>query len=381
MEEKNLSKKNYSRKYIVPGLVATSIVLSPILADNAFAYGGPETGSTENSSMINETKQSEQQTTEVTTTSTSVLSKGDRGDAVVDVQRALNNHGANLKEDAIFGLGTEDSVKDFQKDNSLPVDGKVGQKTKQALDMNQTSAEAKDSTDEKVEEESTDNSTILSQGDQGENVKELQASLNDHGDNLNKDGTFGSSTDQALRSFQQSNGLAVDGKAGPATLQALSESPKAETASDESDDVTITEAPEQETKSVTVSSNDSSSDVVSTANSLVGSAYVPGGTTPAGFDSSGFINYVFKQAGVSLERTHQGMWDSNGVHVDTPQVGDVVFFTNTYDPGDGRHVTHSGIYIGNNQMIHAGTASTGVNVADISIDYWDSKYIGAKSFQ
>ena len=377
-----MSKKNYSKKYIVPGLVATSIVLSPILADNALAYGGPETGSTENSSMINETKQNqnEQQTTGVTTTSTSVLSKGDRGDAVVDVQQALNNHGANLKEDAVFGSGTEDSVKDFQKDNSLPVDGKVGSKTKQALEMNQTPSASEDSTDEKVEE-STDNSTILSQGDQGENVKSTQASLNDHGANLNEDGKFGSSTDQAVRSFQQSNSLSVDGKVGPATLQALSASPKVAAASDDSDDVTITEAPEQETKSVTTSSNQSSSDVVSTANSLVGSAYVPGGTTPAGFDSSGFINYVFNQAGVSLERTHQGMWDSNGVHVDTPQVGDVVFFTNTYDPGDGRSVTHSGIYIGNNQMIHAGTASTGVNVADISIDYWDSKYIGAKSFQ
>src|SRR5699024_2037859 len=147
-------------------------------------------------------------------------------------------------------------------------------------------------------------------------------------------------------------------------------------------EVTIEETTEDASKPQTVSisvdgSAPEQSDVVSTAHSLVGSPYAFGGTTPAGFDSSVFINYAFKEAGVHLSRTHEGMWENNGVHVDSPSVGDVVFFENTYKSG----VSHSGIYIGNNQMIHAGTSATGVEVTSMAIDYWDSRYIGAKSFQ
>src|SRR5699024_6497477 len=86
-------------------------------------------------------------------------------------------------------------------------------------------------------------------------------------------------------------------------------------------------------------------ETIDTAKSLIGSDYVSGGETPEGFDSSGFINYVFKQQGISLSRTHAGMWANDGVFVENGdlQRGDVVFFANTYKSG----VSHSGIYIGN----------------------------------
>ena len=72
------------------------------------------------------------------------------------------------------------------------------------------------------------------------------------------------------------------------------------------------------------------------------------------------------------------MWANDGQHVDSPSVGDVVFFENTYKSG----VSHSGIYLGNNQMIHAGTPETGVEVTTPSAweYYWADKYIGAKRF-
>jgi peptidoglycan hydrolase-like protein with peptidoglycan-binding domain len=328
--------------------------------------------------MINESNQSEQKTTEVSTTST-VLSQGDTGEAVANLQESLNEHGASLNQDGLFGSDTDRAVRNFQQSNDLVVDGIVGPATEEKLENKRTTTESRDTTNGEVTV--TESSSNLSQGDEGEAVSNLQESLNTYGANLSEDGIFGSSTDRAVRDFQESNALAVDGIAGPATLEALSASPQ--TATEDTEGVIIEEAPQQETKSVTVESTSapSNSDVVSTAKNLVGSAYVPGGTTPAGFDSSGFINYVFEQAGISLDRTHQGMWDNNGVHVDNPQVGDVVFFTDTYNADDGRYVTHSGIYIGNNQMVHAGTSSSGVNIADISIDYWASKYIGAKSFQ
>nr|WP_255259929.1 NlpC/P60 family protein [Lentibacillus sp. CBA3610] len=71
-------------------------------------------------------------------------------------------------------------------------------------------------------------------------------------------------------------------------------------------------------------------------------------------------------------------WASDGVHVDSPSAGDVVFFEDTYNTGGA---SHSGIYIGNNQMIHAGTEDTGVEMTNMNIDYWQNRYLGAKSFQ
>jgi len=228
---------------------------------------------------------------------------------------------------------------------------------------------------------------IISKGDRGEDVRTLQAELQKNGYTANPDGIFGSETEEAVKNLQSDEGIAVDGIAGPDTNNALSISALSgnDTSNDNgstSNEVTIEEttedAPKPQTASISVDgSAPAQSDVVSTAQSLVGSPYAPAGTTPKGFDSSGFINYVFKSAGVDLNRTHASMWANNGVHVDSPSVGDVVFFENTYKSG----VSHSGIYLGNNQMIHAGTEETGVEVTSMAIDYWDSRYIGAKSFQ
>lgn len=212
--------------------------------------------------------------------------------------------------------------------------------------------------------------SYFSQGSRGVGVEELQASLQEKGYTLDVDGMFGNDTENAVRNYQGDHNLQVDGFAGPETRQALSLTASTETVKDES--VTISEEPEGQSNQAA-----NQSDVVSVANSLLGSPYVSGGTTPAGFDSSGFINYVFNQVGISLDRTHASMWANNGQFVDNPSVGDVVFFENTYKSG----VSHSGIYIGNNQMIHAGTPQTGVEVTDMGYDYWSSRYIGAKSFR
>ncbi|MBM7601591.1 cell wall-associated NlpC family hydrolase [Virgibacillus halotolerans] len=226
---------------------------------------------------------------------------------------------------------------------------------------------------EKEETPTVNSGTILT-GDRGETVKNVQTTLNNKGYTANPDGIFGQETDKAVRDFQKDSSLSVDGKVGPATKEALA----IKTSTTEKEDLTIVDAPKQQTKASTTSaSNVSNSDIVSTAQSLVGTPYTFGGTTTAGFDSSGFINYVFAQEGISLNRTHADMWASNGTFVDNPSVGDVVFFENTYKSG----VSHSGIYIGNNQMIHAGTEKTGVEVTNMGYDYWQDHYIGAKSFK
>jgi murein DD-endopeptidase MepM/ murein hydrolase activator NlpD len=87
----------------------------------------------------------------------------------------------------------------------------------------------------------------------------------------------------------------------------------------------------------------------------LGKPYVFGGSGPYSFDCSGFVCYVINQSGVG----NVGRIGAQGLfNICTPispasaRPGDLIFFTNTYDAGTP--VTHIGIYIGNNQMIHAG---------------------------
>lgn len=117
-----------------------------------------------------------------------------------------------------------------------------------------------------------------------------------------------------------------------------------------------------------------STQIVSSAKSLIGIKYRYGGTTKAGFDCSGFVGYIFKQNGVSLPRTAAGIY-STGTAVKKANltVGDLVFFNTT-----GKGVSHVGMYIGSGKFIHAST-SKGVRVDKLNDPYyWGNKYVGAK---
>ncbi|GAB4073127.1 hypothetical protein GCM10028778_07340 [Barrientosiimonas marina] len=208
---------------------------------------------------------------------------------------------------------------------------------------------------------------VMDQGEQGQEITNLQQQLQNHGYNVSTDGIYGPNVEAKVIRFQNDQGWDADGVVDAPTLNAL-------------DSDAATHQPEtMQIKSQTVNNDSVSNDqAVSTARNLVGTSYVTGGTTPEeGFDSSGFIDYVFQQQGIDLSRTHAQMWSSDkGQNVDNPQPGDVIFFENTYKDG----VSHSGIYIGNDKMIHAGTEDTGVEVTSLTIDYWQDKYIGAKRF-
>ena len=116
----------------------------------------------------------------------------------------------------------------------------------------------------------------------------------------------------------------------------------------------------------------SSTDVLTQAKMLLGTPYLWGGTTPAGFDCSGFIYYVHKQAGQTLKRYSSEGYYSRSYYVDSPKPGDLVFFENTYKKG----ISHLGIYLGDNQFIHAG--DNGVVITSLSDSYWSSKFDGFK---
>lgn len=105
---------------------------------------------------------------------------------------------------------------------------------------------------------------------------------------------------------------------------------------------------------------------------FVGVPYKWGGTTPAGFDCSGFVGYAYKKSGKVLPRTAAQMYkQGQSVKQYHLQVGDTVFFS-TYNSG----ASHVGIYVGNNKFVHA--ASNGVKVDSLNNSYWKKRYLGAK---
>ncbi|MCA1065404.1 LysM peptidoglycan-binding domain-containing protein [Rossellomorea sp. AcN35-11] len=115
--------------------------------------------------------------------------------------------------------------------------------------------------------------------------------------------------------------------------------------------------------------------LLSEATSHMGTPYVWGGSLPGGFDCSGFIYYVFKEAGAdSIKRLNSEGYYSRSYYVNTPQPGDLVFFENTYKKG----ISHLGIYLGNNEFIHAG--DHGVQITSLDNSYWKSKFDGFKRF-
>ncbi|WP_160719087.1 C40 family peptidase [Bacillus sp. USDA818B3_A] len=111
--------------------------------------------------------------------------------------------------------------------------------------------------------------------------------------------------------------------------------------------------------------------VINEANKYIGTPYLWGGNTPAGFDCSGYTSYVFAKVGITIPRTAATQW-SGLKPVTTPNPGDLVFFE-TYAPGP----SHVGIYLGNNKFIQAG--SNGVAIADMTNTYWKPRYLGART--
>lgn len=126
-----------------------------------------------------------------------------------------------------------------------------------------------------------------------------------------------------------------------------------------------------QTTNVPASGNGSS--IVATAKQYLGSKYTYGGSSPStGFDCSGFTSYVFKQHGISLNRTAAAQY-SNGVAVSRAnlQPGDLVMFGKS-------GINHVAIYIGGGQIIHASTPSTGVRIDSLSTGYYNNNYVGAR---
>jgi len=119
------------------------------------------------------------------------------------------------------------------------------------------------------------------------------------------------------------------------------------------------------------------SQIISYAKQFMGLRYVWSSSSPSngGFDCSGFIYYVFKNNGYNISRQNvEGYWNSVQ-RVSTPQVGDLVFYKNTYRVGP----SHMGIYLGDNKFLNAGS-SHGVSIGDMNNTYWKTRLLGYGRF-
>lgn len=189
-------------------------------------------------------------------------------------------------------------------------------------------------------------------GDQGSDVAEIQGQLASLGYDVAADGDFGPATAEAVKAFQISRGLDADGLVGPSTYSALLGKSMPE---------------------VSRGSSALGRRIVASSMQYLGVPYVFGGTTPNGFDCSGYVRYVFANAGIYLPRTADAQYEC-GYPVSTAELvpGDLVFFS-TYETG----ASHVGIYLGDGNFINA-SSSRGVSIASLYSSYWGSCYIGAR---
>lgn len=153
-------------------------------------------------------------------------------------------------------------------------------------------------------------------------------------------GYFGGVTKQAVVNYQNSKKLTADGIVGHGTARAI----KVDR-------------------------------VIQTGKSYQGVPYVWGGTTPSGFDCSGFTQYVMAKNRITIPRTAALQYEK-GTAVSKSNLipGDLIFFT-TYQAG----ASHVGIYLGNDQFIHASSGAGKITISQLfSNSYYAQHYIGAR---
>lgn len=116
-------------------------------------------------------------------------------------------------------------------------------------------------------------------------------------------------------------------------------------------------------------------EIVNCAMQYLGCAYVYGGSSPRGFDCSGFTSYVYAQCGVKINRTASAQLN-NGYAVSRSELqpGDLVMFNS----GSRSPASHVGIYVGNGQFIHSSAPGVGVVIDSLNSNFYSRTYVGAR---
>lgn len=139
-----------------------------------------------------------------------------------------------------------------------------------------------------------------------------------------------------------------------------------------------TQAPAQTAAAVDYNASFGAS-VVALAKQYIGVPYVYGGSSPKGFDCSGFTSYIYRQMGVTIPRGASSQYAAGtAVSRENLQPGDLVFIANPAYTA-GYPVSHVGIYVGNGQYIHA-DSSRGVTISSLFGSTYGPHYAGARRF-
>ncbi len=230
-------------------------------------------------------------------------------------------------------------------------------------------------------------SPTLSLNSKGKDVLTLQKKLYVIGYEITElDGEFGEETKKAVSDFQEDNGLTVTGVVTNATWRALKNAkPIAGRSLSDLKIVEINTLEKVKPKPIehaedyfvpygqTFITEEQGVAIVASAKNYIGVPYVFGGTTPSGFDCSGFLQYVFKENGFIIPRLADEQYNL-GKAARTSQLveGDLVFFS-TYLEG----ASHCGFYVGDGKFLHT-SSSKGVRIDSLSNEYWQPRFLGGR---
>lgn len=200
----------------------------------------------------------------------------------------------------------------------------------------------------------------LKHGMSGDTVSKLQKDLKTLGFmDVSPTGYFGDITKAAVIKLQKKYGLMTDGIAGAQTLGKI----------DGLLGRTTTAASRGASEST-------AQKIIDYAKRYLGVKYAWGGTTPKGFDCSGFVKYVYAQFGVTLNRVAADQAkQGTAVKKANLQPGDLVFF----DTNGGRNrINHVGLYIGGGKFIQASSGASDVVISSITEGFYSKTFMTAR---
>lgn len=240
-----------------------------------------------------------------------------------------------------YGPITEAAVRKFQEEYGLKVDGIAGKETISYIKAKIIQMEA---VKEKEEAE-----------------KKLAASIQQDLKNLGLysgeiTSLIDEATKEAIKAFQEKEGLEITGEADSSTIARLNE---------------LFPKPAEEEKNANLVSSRA---FVDFTRKFAGKPYVYGASNGNAFDCSGLTTYVMKNFGIQLDRTASQQF-KKGIPVAKADLkpGDLVFFAS-----DGKAIGHVGIYIGDHKFIHASSSRKKVVIDDLRT--YTGKYQGARRY-
>ena len=279
-----------------------------------------------------------------------ILSFGQENDVVLKYQQKLKTLAYLTTEpDGKYGKDTASAVKLFQEKNGLVVDGYLGPATRDLIDSGDAQPNA------------------LSIGDSGNTVLNVQKMLLDANclTSSSTTGYYGSVTEAAVRLFQATNKLSIDGKAGKQTIGLLTNGGYKK-ASDPITSGSVGSSP----------SVDKVADLIAIARTKLGAPYVRGAKGPSSFDCSGFVYWVINQAGIKQSYLTTYGWRSMTKYtritdINACKPGDLILF---HIDGLSSTRGHIGIVTTDTLMIHA---LGKVKETSYKQTYWKSRFICA----